>query len=175
MVYADSSTGRPWEGEMMAFVTWEAFLLLAGMLRVHLLLPIREFSEGWCQLPAAQCSAALHPPVRQFRWVPRSPGGSPCADLLGALLLERRRRWSRRPVPSLLARGWVTAWSEVLLCELGRVQSCELKTQTWSGSFCACLQQGDTDLVLKRGVLFSVSSLAGGFHTDRLHSSWLHF
>lgn len=32
LVYADNSTGRPWEGEMLGFVTWEVFLLLAVIL-----------------------------------------------------------------------------------------------------------------------------------------------
>jgi len=51
LIYADNSAGGLWEREMLIFVTWEVFLLLAGMLRVHLLLPVHELGEGWCQVP----------------------------------------------------------------------------------------------------------------------------
>ena len=37
----------------------------------------------------------------------------------------------------------------------------------------ACLQQGDTDLILRHDdVLFSVFLLARSFSTEHLHSSW---
>lgn len=36
----------------------------------------------------------------------------------------------------------------------------------------AFLQQGDTDLILKYSVLFSVSLMAGNFSTEHPHDSW---
>lgn len=106
---------------------------------------------------------------------PSEPQRSFCADLLHALLLERPRWWARVPDPPLLAEG-TAAWFEVPLREPRRVQSCRLNS--WRGrrvpgqEAFAYLQQGDTDLILKHGVFFSVSSLAGIFSTEHLHSSW---
>lgn len=59
-------------GKMVFFVTWEAFLPLAGLLGVCLLLPVDEFSKVWCQELVVQCTAAVCQAVQQCRWVHRA-------------------------------------------------------------------------------------------------------
>lgn len=58
------------------FGDMEAFLLLAGLLGVSLLLPVDEFSEVWCQELVVQCTAAVCQAVQQCKWVRQSLGGA---------------------------------------------------------------------------------------------------
>lgn len=138
---------------MLFFVTWEVFLLLAGILGVRLLLPVHEFSEGWCQVPVVQCTAACSSALQLYihqLWGivypmqvgPSDPQWSLCADILSALLLERLRWWACCPPPRPLVAGQgngTMVWGPTLWARLGaelQTELAERKMHTWSGSFC---------------------------------------
>lgn len=121
LIYAHSSAGKPWE-DVFFFVTWEAFLLLAGLLEVSLLLPVDEISKVCCQELVVQCTAAVCQAVQQCKCVHQSLSGV-CAALSASLL--GWRCWCGDPDLSVLARG-LLVWRHVLLCEPGGMQSCRL-------------------------------------------------
>lgn len=109
-------------GKMFFSVTWEAFLLLAGLLGVCLLLPVDEFSEVWCQELVVQCTAAVCQAVQQCKWVHRAS--------VESVLLSVHHCWDgdgRDSGHDTLTSCWWPGgwWCDVLLCEPGGMPSCK--------------------------------------------------
>lgn len=99
-------------GKMCFFVTWEAFLLPAGLLGVCLFLPVDEFSQVWCQEVVVQCTAAVCQAVQQCRWVHQGLSGV-CAALSASLL--RLRCWDGGH-NTLTSQCWPGGWCGVVFC-----------------------------------------------------------